>query len=465
MMRKIASCAMILVTAASLLSADDFDFGELLGGDEGGAVVSAPALEVGGSLSVPFRAGWGNMTDGKSWDRDSMENGSCTVDPDLKLDLSFSSDKADFKAVINANEGDLEDNLFDELSLTFYGDNVTTALGWQKVVWGKGDKVHVLDLLNPMDYTDFLNPDYLDRKIAQPMISVSIPHSLNGRLELVYVPFFNADKMATEGRWMMNEMEKKVTGVTGIVTAQAAGIVDTYSRIMFLSKYSSIDAFLPDTNTLEYGQAGTRLTATLGQVDLGAIYYVGRNRTPSVSISGTTVSDISVSYDPLQVFGMEVGTVLAGFNLRGEGAYYMTGDLEGDDPEVHNNSVKYVAGFDRDIPVHNVNVNIQVAGGLVMNHDKTADLARDVENGSDATETTLLCNISDSFNHEKIKPEVILTYRAEDSSGMVKPSLDWDVDGNLSFTFGGTILWGEDDSFFGQFDDNDYVFLNAEYQF
>ena len=463
-MRKTVSGLLILLMVSSLW-ADDFDFGDLMGSDDSGAGLSAAALDVGGSLSVPFRAGWGNMTEGESWDRDSLANGNCSVGPDLKLELSFSSDKADFKAVINGNEGDLEDNLFDELSLTFYGDNMTAALGWQKVVWGKGDKVHVLDLLNPMDYTDFLNPDYLDRKIAQPMINLSFPHSLNGRLELVYVPFFTADKLASEGSWMMNETEALVAGVTGLVTTQAAAIVNPASAAMFLSNYGSMDAFLPDTDTLEYGQAGTRLTATLGQVDLGAVYYLGRNRTPSVIISGATVDDISVSYDPVQVFGLEAGTVLAGFNLRGEGAYYMTQDLAGDDPGVHNNSVNYVAGFDRDIPVHNVNVNIQVTGAYVMNHGKTDNSVLDVENGTDSTVTTLVCNVSDSFNHEKVKPEVTLTYRAEDYSGIVKPSLDWEVDGNLSFTFGGTILWGDEDSFFGQFDDNDYLFLEAAYQF
>ncbi|MBN2627709.1 MAG: hypothetical protein JXA95_13655 [Spirochaetales bacterium] len=479
-MRNILIGGLTALMILAPLGADDFDFGDFMAGDEGGAAASVPSLDMGGTLSVPFRASWGDWTEGDNWKRENLEEGSCTVDPDLKLDLSFSSDKADFKAVINANEADMEDNLFDELSLTVYGDNMTAALGWQKVVWGKGDKVHVLDVLNPMDYTDFLNPDYLDRKIAQPMIDVAIPHRLNGKLELVYVPFFTADKLSSEGAWVMGETQDLINRVQGYVQAEAisrfAGTYDaavgnygdTLANAMaaaaqtaFLSENSSLVAFLPDTASLKYGQAGVRLTATLGQADLGAVYYAGRYRTPSVS--GTSYDSLDIDYDPVQVFGLEAGMVLAGFNLRGEGAYYMTQDIAGDDKDVHNNSLNYVAGFDRDVPLHNVNVNLQVTGAYILNHDRIE--SGDIEADSDLTETTLVCNLSDSYNHEKVEPEVTLSYRVEDRSGMVKPSVDWNVDGNLTLTGSGTFLWGDDESFFGQFAGNDYVSLEAAYSF
>ena len=490
-MKNIAICVLTLMMIIAPLAADDFDFGDLMGGDDTSmGFESAPAIEVAGSLAVPFRAGWGDWADSDSWDSDSFGEGSCSVNPDMTLDLSFSSDKAEFKADLNINEADLEDNLFDELSLTYYGDKMTAIFGWQKVVWGKGDKVHVLDLLNPMDYSDFLNPEYLDRKIAQPMINVAIPNNMNGKLELVFVPFFEADQLASDGAWMMGETKALVDTVTGFVKdAAVSSYASDYSsyytyftnsgysaaqadaaangaasaaQTMFLSENSSIDAFLPDTNSLKYFQAGTRYTATVGQVDLGAVYYIGRYRTPSVS--GTDFASLNIDYDPMQVFGLEAGGILAGFNLRSEAAYYMTQDLAGDDPDVHNNSLNYVAGFDRDIPVHNLNVNFQATGSYMLNHDDT-QVAGDVENGSDATETTLVLNVSDSFNHEKVKPEVTVTYRAEDFSGMVKPAVEWDVDGNLFLELSGTVLWGDEDTFFGQFDENDFISLEASYQF
>ncbi len=480
-MRKILTGGLAALILMAPLAADDFDFGDLMAGGEGESTLAAPSLEIGGSLAVPFRLSWGDWTDSDNWNGDAFKAGSCTVSPDLKLDLAFSSEKADFKASLNVNEADLEENLFDELALTWYGDRLTAALGWQKVVWGKGDKVHVLDLLNPMDYTDFLNPDYLDRKIAQPMINLSIPHSLNGKLELVYVPLFQADELASEGNWVLGETESLVNRVTGFVEAEAvsryadtyAAAVGTYgdtvanamaaaAQTQFLSGHSSIDAFLPDTTTLAYGQAGTRLTATLGQVDLGAVYYIGRYRTPSVT--GTSYDTLDIDYDPLQVFGLEAGMVLGGFNLRGEGAYYMTEDWDGTDAAVHNPSLNYVAGFDRDLPLHNVNLNLQVTGSYMLYHRET-DQAGDIEADADETETTLVCNVSDSFNHEKVEAEVTLTYRVEDQSAMIKPSVDWNVDGNLTLTGAGSLFLGDGESFFGQFSGNDYLSLEGVYSF
>ena len=73
----------------------------------------------------------------------------------MTLDLLYSTEKADFSASLNVNEGDLTDDLFDELAVTWYEDGFSLSAGYQEVVWGKGDKIHVVDVLNPMDYTDF----------------------------------------------------------------------------------------------------------------------------------------------------------------------------------------------------------------------------------------------------------------------------------------------------------------------
>jgi hypothetical protein len=54
------------------------------------------------------------------------------------------------------------------------------------------------------------------------------------------------------------------------------------------------------------------------------------------------------------------------FILRGEAAYLLTGDTAGDDPLVHNNRVEYLAGFDVNLPLGNLNLNVQNRGPVIL---------------------------------------------------------------------------------------------------
>ena len=225
--------------------------------------------------------------------------------------------------------------------------------------------------------------------------------------------------------------------------------------LQYITEHDEADELLPDTDSLEYGQAAVRGTASIGGVDLGAMYWYGYNRRPTLSYQSDgdayagEFEDYSLVYDKLQVIGLEAGSVVAGFNLRGEAAYYMSEDYDGTDADVINPSFNYVAGFDRGLPVNNLNVNIQVNGSWTLFSDGIE--AGDVEDGDDETFTLVVAKLSDTWNHEKVKPEVTVVYCAEDKSGQVKPAVAMEVDGNLSFEVSGTVFWGEEDSFFRLF--------------
>jgi hypothetical protein len=70
-----------------------------------------------------------------------------------------------------------------------------------KVVWGKGDSLRILDVVNPQDYSDPFNTDVEGRKIAQALIKVDWRTGMVGKLEAVYVPFFQGDYLPLEGIW------------------------------------------------------------------------------------------------------------------------------------------------------------------------------------------------------------------------------------------------------------------------
>ena len=72
--------------------------------------------------------------------------------------------------------------------------------------------------------------------------------------------------------------------------------------------------------------------------------------------------------------------------MRAEAAYYLTEDIAGDDPEVPNNSLEYLLGFDVDLGISSLNLNVQGTGSYILNSD-AIDEAGPVANVSSALKT------------------------------------------------------------------------------
>ncbi len=473
--KKLALAA-LLAAAAQFTWAQDFSFDDLMAdtGMDSGTGISASALSITGTAELPVRLYTNDIDKNSLWLEDSS----------FTLGLKYETEKADFIANLRLDKNVFTDHfedLFDEMYATYYAtDSIDFSLGYQKVIWGKGDKVHVVDLVNPNDLTDFYNKDYLDWKLSQLMAKMDVGIGMNSRLELVFVPTFTPDRVSTDGTWATSKaagiMELATTAVTNSAVSaynyyEAAGnaAYGTLAMADIADSYNGIEDFTGSTSSLKYSQAATRFSTSLAGHDLGFIYYYGYLRQPTVyvtsDLSTLTVDDLHMNYDRVQVFGMEYGSVIGGFNLRGEAAYYMTDDFDGSDATVANPSFQYLAGFDRSLPVHNLSINIQDMGKLIlMNSDlNMGDV--DFNAKDEYLSNYLIMQVSDSFNHEKIKPEIITFLSTNDWDGFVRPKVVWDINGNYSLSLAGTFYFGDDDTDFGQFSDNDFVELKATYSF
>ena len=225
---------LLLLTAAAALTANaafaqDFDdFGGFDDSSFGGESSSGSALEVGGTLSSNLRT-YVDLSDADDPSADDVE-----VEPSVSgtLDLNYSGNKSDLELSINLDADTIQshpEDVIDELVLRGrLGDYFTLEAGKMRVVWGKGDKLHVLDNFNGDDYADFIIPDYLDRRISTPMVRgiVSLPFA-NLNLEGVYTPFLPVDRFATDGRWT----PAQVSALTGRVTDSAtAKVAESFAR-------------------------------------------------------------------------------------------------------------------------------------------------------------------------------------------------------------------------------------------
>ena len=298
--------ALSIATSLTAQDFDDFGFDDFGSDSSSSSGSSSLPVEFSGKLSLDVRdylmAG----------DVDGIGDTKITATPNAKLGINYDGGKAGADLQLKVNEDTIKNHpidVIDELTLSAYLGNLTLTAGKMKVVWGKGDKLHVIDNFNSDDYTDFIIPDYLDRRISTPMIRGVYAVPLNSRtvsnvmIEGVYTPLMPVDRFADKGVWkpsQVNKLESSVTQLVGInnlskmyakdsvtitetTTADYISKAKGYLEYLNTSSKLTADDLYPDTNKFEYGQGGLRITGSVGQVDLGLSYYYGHYKQPSVS--------------------------------------------------------------------------------------------------------------------------------------------------------------------------------------
>ncbi|MBR1713814.1 MAG: hypothetical protein IJ717_02560 [Treponema sp.] len=579
-----ATSALFMLCAGSAFAQDADDFGgDSFGDDSFGGFEdsSEPVLTWNGEAGASARAWIQGENENESGYTSfyDVSHSPTEANAYAKLDINYSGSSTDLNGRLKFDAATIKDHpedIIEEVSARGYFGNWQIEAGKIKNVWGKGDKIHVLDNFNANDYTDFIFPDYIDRRLAEPMakIAYASPYSNDSlsdlKFEGIYTPMMTADRFAESGLLVPYSMTKLTSNVKEILKTQGAAIASEavdftnstvdgdklVQSIMDLSDFSQDDLYEDNIKSLKYGQAGARFTGTLSGIDFGASYYYGHYKQPSANVSGTIAmeayanaaqqykagaeqaaaaadqydaagdtataaayaakaqeaaamattlaanassllsSDISnllsLNYDQLQVFGLEAAFVLWKFNTRWEFAYNLTEDTAGDNPWIKNNSIGWVAGFDMDLPIHNININIQEQGSYVLKNDKiknggvevsglgkldwdTIGENYDVDYNSDGkyTRNKIIVNISDKWLNEKLTTECTTIYAFETEEWCVQPKISYNVVDGLTFTASGAYIYSNNEN--GEFynftawdtenHNAAFVQLAAKYQF
>lgn len=487
--RKFLFSFFLIISTCLILFAQDFPVPEDGVGDGGDSFSSFDSFDSFGSFgsfedsgSSPLSFGMKTeitargMLGGDHWKgyfNDDDVRDLVFLDPSAKLNFGYSAGQAEFFSVLKADKDTLTlypEDIIEEFTARAYLGNFIVEAGKMKVVWGKGDELHVVDNFNANDYTDFIFPDYIDRRLAEPMFRLIWNGDNNLRAEAVYTPIMTADRFADEGVWVPGQMSD-ISGVAAKILMEQAGAALAGGNVPgLIAALSAADSIIPETTSFDYGQAGLRFTGTAGVFDWGVSYYIGHYKQPTVDWSAYEASSEKqlpeLHYDRLQVFGLEGAAAIGRFNFRGEAAYYLTDDVAGDDPWVHNNSVNWVVGFDVDLPIHNVNVNIQNNGAWVLSNNKIVKALDADYNADDRyTNNKIVFQISDTFFHEKLDIEMRLLWGIERGDFILMPRISYAFTPELEFALSGMYITGKDDSEFSYWQDNSFVQVGVKYTF
>lgn len=484
--KKIFFISLVAFFSMAQIFAQDWD--DDWGGDSDSA--SASSEESAGGFWDKFKFSGDASLGGRIYfDNESAGKTEARAIPELEIGLDYEGSSTNFSARINLSERTLLHNQIDILDEfradLFLGDFVLSA-GKMKVVWGKGDKLHVLDNFNANDYTDFLIPDYLDRRAGEYMFRVQYNAPSVFRLEGIWTPIMRGEIYAEDGRWVPNKVNTLTDAVMGIVGETK---LDGMKISQLLGMMKKQDEMYPNTNRLEYGQFGFYGNFSIGIVDLGVSYYNGHYKQVSADMSSMLtkialhqapgIDDIpTLEYDKLQVFGLDAQAAAGPFTLRAELAYNLTKDTAGDDPWVHNNSISYLAGFDVGIPLHNLNLNVQGTGNFVLKKDKISDTMiakggrKDLDTDYDPTgcysNNKIVVQLKDTFYYEKVEAVVKAIYGFERRDLVLMPEVSYKIRDGWKARLSGLFIhnFGDDeDSEFAGWLDNSFIQLSVHYSF
>ncbi len=442
-------------------------------GDSSFYIEDIGGLQISGSLDIP-------VTMRPQWN--SLGNSPWIFSPELITNLDYSNGKTDLKVVLSTKTDKEETSIdLDEAWVRLYMGKADLEVGLMKILWGKGDEIHVMDPLNSMDYSKFIEPDYNERKQANIMVRLNLNIGDSARTEFVFLPWFTPDTYAEEGSWLMTDMAAlQTTGKTALEIFSAAyhtalvggGMETGLAALATAQKISEMErTFMREenTNALKYAQGGIRFTNTSGALDWGLGIIRSFVREPVIKgvdltlITAASDPHFELSYTPMVMVAQEAALVIKNFNFKEEVALTLTEDWEGADPDLKNSKVEWLLGFDYNIPLNNININLQTKGSYLLNTESITVF--DPEYSDRYYNNMIIGSLSDSYFYNALKLSFSGSWNVEDNDFILIPELEYTFREAVTFNISYHIYEGEQDSLFGQFDDQDNITLSCRMNF
>lgn len=369
---------------------------------------------------------------------------------DFDLEFSYAKDYSDFYTKLKINEE--KEIEVDEAFIKVYYDKLVIDAGRIKNVWGKGDMLHPVDFMNGSDMSDLLYKDYAERSIGEDMLKFTYRGEGESKFIFAWAPNFNANKVQIEDGHPFTPRSIQALYDNNIYTE------------------AQVEALAENDSDMKYNQFAIRHTNTKGRTDYGFTLYKGYIKDMNTVVLYNSNAEL---YNEKYAFGAEFSRVISGLNTRGEFVYNHTKDTDGNDPLVPNCSIEALIGFDRDLGISSINLNMQLLTTYLFNSDKARDnldtKGYEADESYDGkvkeTRSMLVVTVTDKFKNDTINPESKFVYEIDDDSFMFTNSIEFQLKDDIHLTTGYVWAKGQNESTFGQYEKSDYAFIQYEYNF
>ena len=311
-------------------------------------------------------------------------------------------------------------------------------LGRQILTWGTGDLLFINDLF-PKDWQSFFigrDTEYL--KAPSDALKVSFFTDL-ANVDVVYTPRFDSDRFITGDR-ISYWNGSRIAGADSIVRSDK-----------------------PD-DWFDDDEWALRLSKNVAGCELAAYGYWGYWKSPA----GMDTSTFKYTFPELNVYGAsarsQVGKGIGNIEI---GYYDSRDDRAGDDPYIDNSQIRYLIGYEQDLPeiARDFTVGLQYYVEQMLDY---GDYRRTLSAGKAAEEYRhlLTFRITKLYWNQNLRCSLFTYFSPSDKDVYMRPNINYKVTDNLAVEVGANVFWGDyPHTFFGQFQNNTNVYVGLRCSF
>lgn len=333
---------------------------------------------------------------------------------------------------------------------------VDLKLGLQQVVWGQADGLRVLDVINPLDYREFILEDFLDSRRPLWLARADVPVE-KGSLQLLWVPYFAPGRLPVEG----NEFGAGQSFGLGLIKAALQD-----SPLAQLPLRAEKTARPP--YQLRSSQFGARFSRAIKSWDWTANYFYGWEDVPTNYVGGFEQKPreplptviFKPRYDRKEVFGVTGANNFGPVVLRLEAGWNRKRSVAVSDQPLRDGFGKVgqfssVVGLDYS-PREWVWLSGQYFLSFVSAPQERLLFPRYNHQASFFVRT--------NFFREKFKPELFVLTGLNQRQYLIRPRLTRSFGDHWSVGLGADYFGGRPTNIFGYFSTRDRAVLEVKWQ-
>jgi hypothetical protein len=319
-------------------------------------------------------------------------------------------------------------------------------IGRQQTPWGNAMGLKVLDVVNPVDFSEFILPEFDDSRIPLYSINVETPIG-ESTLRTVWVLDQTYADLPPPGSTFEFTtpllIPRKPTGLPFPV------IVDSIDRPGRLVRDSDV---------------GFEFATALGGVDLSLNYLYHYDDIPIPFVTPPNGPGeallVDLEYRRTHLIGGTAAKFVGPLRLRTEFGYstdkYLTNENPNDRDRVsHFADFSYVLGFDF-FGLPRTIMSFQFFQNIISRDANDEFLERDT------TETNMTFFLRRTFLDEKLEFRTIVLHSLNRADGILRPRFTYTARDNMNVYLGADVFYGTKGGFFGQFKERDRIVLGLE---
>lgn len=325
-----------------------------------------------------------------------------------------------------------------EAYLTYAKGPLDLRAGRQIHTWGVGDLLFINDLF-PKNYAALFSGrpmEYL--KTGAGSLKAGV-YSDKAALDIIATPVFEPDQFPT---------------------SQSFFLYDPFSLVT-----NRVEA--RPRHDLRNAELAARLSRPVLGFDAALYAYRGFFRTPSMAPDSMTApSTLTMIYPRLSVYGASLQGNAAGGVLSFEAGYYDSRqDIAGTDPVIPNSQTRFLAGYQRS-PWTDFTAGLQYYGEYMHDYRRYEANTPAGFPKQDRLRQLLTLRLTQFLKYQTWKLSLFSFWSPTDKDFYLIPEAAWRVTDGFTATVGANVFGGASgNTFLGQLDKNDNLYLSMRYEF